>query len=253
MTTPSSKTAVITGGLGDIGSAICRDLAKDGFDLVVIDLVDNKAGTKKAATLVAGTQQRVDYYCADQTGQQAVKDVLARHPQLDVVVITAAIVTAQPFLEIDLGAWDKQIQVNLTGSFIVAQAAAQQMVASGRPGHVIFVSSWVSERPWPEITAYSVSKAGLNHLMRQMALELAASGVRANAVAPGIVLAGLAKHQLETEPAYAARVATAIPLGTLQTAEDISQTVRYLASPAASSMTGTVLTIDGGCSLGQIT
>lgn len=253
MTTSSPQTAVITGGLGDIGSAICRDLAKDGYDLVVIDVIDEKSGAEKAATFVSETGQRVDYYRADQTDQRAVKDVLSRHPQIDVVVITAAIVNAQPFLDIDLGAWEKQIQVNLTGSFIVAQSAAQQMVASQCAGHVIFVSSWVSERPWPEISAYSVSKAGVNHLMRQMALELAALGVRANAVAPGIVLAGLAKHQLETEPAYAARVATAIPLGTLQTAEDISQTVRYLASPAASSMTGTVLTIDGGCSLGQIT
>jgi NAD(P)-dependent dehydrogenase (short-subunit alcohol dehydrogenase family) len=253
MTTHSSKTAVITGGLGDIGSAICRDLAKDGYDLVVMDVIDEEKGRDRAATLVSGTPQRVDYYCADQTDQRAVTDVLSRHRQLDVVVITAAIVNAQPFLDIDLGAWENQIQVNLTGSFIVAQAAAQHMVSSNHPGHVIFVSSWVSERPWPEISAYSVSKAGVNHLMRQMALELASLGIRANAVAPGIVLAGLAKHQLETEPAYAARVATAIPLGTLQSAEDISQTVRYLASPAASSMTGTVLTIDGGCSLGQIT
>lgn len=253
MTTHSSKTAAITGGLGDIGSAICRDLAADGYDLVVIDVLPDETGVEKAESLVAGTPQRADYYCADQTNQSAVKDILSRYPQLDVVVITAAIVTAQPFLDIDLSSWDKQIRVNLTGSFIVAQAAAQQMVATKHPGHVIFVSSWVSERPWPEISAYSVSKAGVNHLMRQMALELASLGIRANAVAPGIVLAGLAKHQLETEPAYAARVATAIPLGTLQSAEDISQTVRYLASPAASSMTGTVLTIDGGCSLGQIT
>jgi NAD(P)-dependent dehydrogenase (short-subunit alcohol dehydrogenase family) len=253
MTTPSPKTAVVTGGLGDIGSAICRDLAEDGYDLVVIDVIDTKSGTTKASHLVSGTQQRVDYYQANQTDQKAVSGVLSRYPLIDVVVITAAIVNAQPFLDIDLDAWSEQIHVNLTGSFIVAQAAAQHMVASAHPGHVIFVSSWVSERPWPEITAYSVSKAGVNHLMRQMALELASAGIRANAVAPGIVLAGLAKHQLETEPAYAARVATAIPLGTLQTAEDISQTVRYLASPAASSMTGTVLTIDGGCSLGQIT
>lgn len=247
------RCALVTGGLGDIGSAICRDLAIDGFDLVICDLIDEDAGAKRAKTLVGDTGRSVTYHRVDQTDQEGVLRVVMASPPLDVVVITAAIVNAQPFLEIDLDKWENQIRVNLTGSFIVAQASAKQMTASSHPGHVIFVSSWVSERPWPEISAYSVSKAGVNHLMRQMALELAASGIRANAVAPGIVLAGLAKHQLETEPAYAARVQTAIPLGTLQTADDISQTVRYLASPAAASMTGTVLTIDGGCSLGQIT
>lgn len=253
MTESERPLALITGGLGDIGRAICRDLAEEGFDLVVCDLVDDEPGTQRATSLVGDTGATATYHLVDQTDRDRVRDVIESLPHLDLVVITAAIVNAQPFLDIDLDKWENQIRVNLTGSFIVAQAAAKHMVASGRPGHVIFVSSWVSERPWPEITAYSVSKAGVNHLMRQMALELASSKVRANAVAPGIVLAGLAKHQLETEPAYAARVATAIPLGTLQTASDISQTVRYLASPAASSMTGTVLTIDGGCSLGQIT
>jgi NAD(P)-dependent dehydrogenase (short-subunit alcohol dehydrogenase family) len=88
--------------------------------------------------------------------------------------------------------------------------------------------------------------------MRQVALELAPLGIRANAIAPGIVKAGLAKHQLETEPAYAARVATAIPLGELQSAHDIAQAVSFMASPGASTMTGSVFVIDGGCSLGQI-
>ena len=247
------RYALVTGGLGDIGSAICRDLAQEGFDLVICDLIDEDAGAERAKTLVGDTGRSVTYHRVDQTDQEGVTKVVRSSPLLDVVVITAAIVNAQPFLEIDLDTWENQIRVNLTGSFIVAQASAKQMAESSHPGHVIFVSSWVSERPWPEISAYSVSKAGVNHLMRQMALELAGRGIRANAVAPGIVLAGLAKHQLETEPAYAARVKTAIPLGTLQTADDISQTVRYLASPAAASMTGTVLTIDGGCSLGQIT
>ncbi len=253
MSTSPQKFALITGGLGDIGSAISRDLANDGYDLVILDIISEADGSAQAAALVGDSGRNAHYYQADQTDQQAVKEIFAKHAGVSLVVITAAIVNAQPFVEIDLELWQQQLNVNLTGSFVVAQAAAVEMVSSGHPGHIIFVSSWVAERPWPEIAAYSVSKAGVNQLMRQIALELAAQGIRANAVAPGIVLAGLAKHQLETEPAYAARVATAIPLGTLQTAEDISQTVRYLASPAAASMTGTVLTIDGGCSLGQIT
>jgi NAD(P)-dependent dehydrogenase (short-subunit alcohol dehydrogenase family) len=88
--------------------------------------------------------------------------------------------------------------------------------------------------------------------MRQAALELSAHGIRANAVAPGIVKAGMARHQLETEPAYAARVATAVPLGELQTPEQIGAAVAFLASPAAASMTGTVLLVDAGSTLGTL-
>jgi NAD(P)-dependent dehydrogenase (short-subunit alcohol dehydrogenase family) len=168
------------------------------------------------------------------------------------MVVTAATVTAQPFLEIEHEAWVRQIDINLNGSFVASQAAAKRMAAEKVKGQIIFISSWVASRPWPEITAYTASKAGVDQLMRQVALELAPLGIRANAIAPGIVKAGLAKGQLENEPAYAARVATAIPLGELQEASDIAQAVVFMASPGAATMTGSVLIIDGGCTLGQV-
>jgi NAD(P)-dependent dehydrogenase (short-subunit alcohol dehydrogenase family) len=177
---------------------------------------------------------------------------MATPPRIDLLVVTAATVAAQPFLEIDLERWSTQIDINLTGSFVASQSAAKRMAKDKVKGHIIFVSSWVANRPWPEISAYSTSKAGVDQLMRQIALELAPLGIRANAIAPGIVKAGLAKGQLENEPAYAARVATAIPLGELQEAEDVAQAVAFMASSKSSTMTGSVLTIDGGCSLGQI-
>jgi NAD(P)-dependent dehydrogenase (short-subunit alcohol dehydrogenase family) len=176
---------------------------------------------------------------------------LAEIKDLSLIVITAATVKAQPFLEIDHEDWLRQINLNLTGSFVAAQSAARQMASQKSKGQVIFISSWVASRAWPEITAYTASKAGVEQLMRQVALELAPLGIRANAIAPGIVNAGLAKHQLETEPAYAARVATAIPLGELQQPVDIAGAVVFIASPAAATMTGSVLTIDSGCTLGR--
>ena len=109
----------------------------------------------------------------------------------------------------------------------------------------------MAEIPWPEIAAYAVSKAGVNMLMRQMARELAPHGIRVNAVAPGIVNAGLAGRQLEQEPRYAERVAKVIPLGAPGTPEDVASAVLYLASAESQYMTGAVLTIDGGCSLFQ--
>jgi len=189
---------------------------------------------------------------ADQRDPVAMDAAMATPPRIDLLVVTAATVAAQPFLEIDFENWSTQIDINLTGSFVASQSAAKRMAKDKVKGHIIFVSSWVANRPWPEISAYSTSKAGVDQLMRQIALELAPLGIRANAIAPGIVKAGLAKGQLENEPAYAARVATAIPLGELQEAEDVAQAVAFMASSKSSTMTGSVLTIDGGCSLGQI-
>lgn len=252
MANPNARQlAVVTGGVGDIGSAIALELANSGWDLVLQDIRDQEFGLDRASQISAATGQNVSYQQVDQCDPVAMASAFSEiSPEL--VVITAATVKAQPFIEIELDAWRNQIDLNLTGSFIAAQTAAKTMLANSVKGHVIFISSWVASRPWPEITAYTASKAGVEQLMRQMALELAPKGIRANAIAPGIVKAGLAKHQLETEPEYARRVETAIPLGQLQEASDIANAVSFMASAGAKTMTGSVLTIDGGCTLGQI-
>jgi NAD(P)-dependent dehydrogenase (short-subunit alcohol dehydrogenase family) len=246
-----TKVAVVTGGAGDIGSEIASQLAAEGWQVWIFDIRDGAAGEAKAREISpAGSE--IHYAHVDQRDPVAMTSALARLPGLDLMVITAATVKAQPFLDIDYEDWVRQIDINLTGSFVASQCAAKRMVADTVKGHIIFVSSWVASRPWPEITAYTASKAGVDQLMRQLALELAPLGIRANAIAPGIVKAGLAKGQLENEPAYAARVATAIPLGELQEASDVAHAVVFMASPGAATMTGSVLTIDGGCSLGQV-
>jgi len=246
-----TKVAVVTGGAGDIGSEIASQLAAEGWQVWIFDIRDGAAGEAKAREISpAGSE--IHYAHVDQRDPVAMTSALARLPGLDLMVITAATVKAQPFLDIDYEDWVRQIDINLTGSFVASQCAAKRMVADKVKGHIIFVSSWVASRPWPEITAYTASKAGVDQLMRQLALELAPLGIRANAIAPGIVKAGLAKGQLENEPAYAARVATAIPLGELQEASDVAHAVVFMASPGAATMTGSVLTIDGGCSLGQV-
>ena len=161
------------------------------------------------------------------------------------------VVEAKPFLEIPQDNWQHHVDVNLTGTFNVGQATARQMVKAGTQGRIIVTSSWVADIPWPENTAYNTTKAGVNMLMKQMARELAQYGIRVNAVAPGIVKAGLAGKQLRDEPQYAARVSKVIPLGEPGTPTEIAQAVVYLAGPMTAYMTGSVLLLDGGCSLFQ--
>jgi NAD(P)-dependent dehydrogenase (short-subunit alcohol dehydrogenase family) len=239
----------IAGGAGDIGSAMAAELTKQGAR---ITLIDRKSADEAQAWIErANVNGPVDYIEADVTDRAAIDRALAGMERLDVAIGNQAIGHGIPFLDLTQEQWDQHIAVNLTGCFNVGQAAARLMVERGTQGRILFTGSWVQEVPWPEISAYSTTKAGVRMLARSMARELATYGVRVNVIAPGIVYAGLAKHQLETEPQYARRVKGVIPLGDLQTPEQIAQATAFLCSDAASQMTGSVLLIDGGCSLFQ--
>lgn len=250
------RTAVVTGGLGDLGGAMTRHLAAAGAQVVIWDLAAEEAAQAALEALRAANPEARHLYQQVDVRDRAQVDAAVAHigselGGLDIACVNAGIVRAQPFLDLTVENWHDHLDINLTGAFHTAQAAARQMVALNNHGRIIFTSSWVGAIPWPEITAYTVSKAGINMLMKQMARELAVYGIRVNAIAPGIVKAGLAGRQLREEPQYAARVARVIPLGDPGTPEEIGQAVAYLASSAADYMTGSILTLDGGCSLFQ--
>ncbi len=246
----TGKTAIVTGAAGDLGNAMARQLAERGAHVVMWDIVP-RAEAAEAIERVQAHDAAVAYAEVDVRERIAVDAAIADMPQVDIVCSNAGIVEAQPFLELSQANWQNHLDINLTGCFNVCQSAARRMVADGTKGRIILTSSWVAQIPWPEITAYTVSKAGVNMLVKQMARELAAHGILVNAVAPGIVDAGLAGRQLREEPQYAARVAKVIPLGAPGTPEEIASAVVYLASPQTNYMTGSILTLDGGCSLFQ--
>jgi NAD(P)-dependent dehydrogenase (short-subunit alcohol dehydrogenase family) len=241
--------AVVTGGAGDIGAAIAAELVRRG---ATVTLVDRKSEQEAAPWLArAGDTGSVFYRQADVRDRTALEDVLHSVGSLDVAIGNAGVVDSAPFLEITPEQWNDHLETNLTGCFNLGQAAARIMVERSTAGRIIFTGSWVQDVPWPEIAAYSASKAGLRMLARSMARELAPHGILVNVLAPGIVNAGLARHQLETEPQYARRVAKVIPLRELQTTEQVARAMAFLCSPDADYMTGSVLLADGGCSLFQ--
>jgi NAD(P)-dependent dehydrogenase (short-subunit alcohol dehydrogenase family) len=227
----------ITGGSGDIGQAIARELLGHGCSVTLLD-------RRPAPELPDAAWIEVDV-----RDHAAVGEALARVEPLDVAIGNAGIVESAPFLDITPEQWQRHLDVNLTGCFNLGQAAARLMVARGTAGRILFTSSWVQDVAWPEIAAYSASKAGLRMLTRSMAAELAPHGILVNAVAPGIVEAGMARRQLETEPQYAARAAKAIPLGRLQRPEQVARSVAALCSDACDYMTGSMLLVDGGASV----
>lgn len=240
----------ITGGAGDIGSAMGRELAKQGASVTLVDTKSSDTAEPWLAE-VREFSNEVAYITVDVRDRNAVDEAMASIDPLDIAIGNAGIVDSAPFLDITEEQWHHHLNANLTGCFNLGQSAARLMVERGTRGRILFTSSWVQDVPWPEIAAYSVSKAGIRTLARQMARELAKHGILVNVIAPGIVNAGLARWQMENEPQYASRVQDVIPLGEPQTPEQVAKATAFLCSDASDYMTGSSLLIDGGCSLFQ--
>jgi len=243
----SGRVLAITGAAGGIGRAIAGALHRRGADVLALDRVDAEEGLARLAA--AGVADRVRYVQLDVTDPTAVHAALSGAGALDTVFANAGIVRSAPFLDVPLEDWRAHLDANLTGSFVVLQSAARLFVARRTPGHVVLTGSWVGAVPWPEISAYSVTKAGIEMLAKSAARELASHGVRVNVLSPGIVDSGMARRQMETAPQYARRVRTVIPLQRLQAPDEVAAAPAFLASPAARYFTGSTLLADGGASL----
>lgn len=249
-----NKIILITGGCGDIGRAVTKKLTDHGATVVICDLLEESEAMSRIAHLHLPDKQWL-YVNVDVTNRAQVDpmigEIYKRYGKLDVACSNAGIVEGIPFLEYTEEKWNRILNINLTGCFHVGQAAARAMIARKHTGQIIFTTSWVADVPWPEITPYCVSKSGLKMLMRGMARELTKQGIRVNAISPGIVNAGMARHQYDTDPGYRARADNVIPMGFMQPLESVAEAFLYLCSDAASYTTGSTLLVDGGCSLFQ--
>ncbi len=248
----ADKKILITGALGAIGQTVVQVLAAHGATVFANDILPDKEAQAVMAQ-AEFPEDKVFYVLADTRDKTEVRRLFDLcHDQAgwpDVVCCHAGLVHAAPIERFAERDFVDTLDLNLRSHFLVAQTAVQGWQRAQAPGHLIFTSSWVQDVPWPEITAYATSKSALRTMMRGFARELATSHIRANAIAPGIVGVGMAKRQWDTDPVYRARASKAIPLGALQTAESVAHAFLFLCSELSSYMTGSVLLVDGGCSL----
>lgn len=248
----SGKRILITGGAGAIGRVVVQALVEQGATVAVNDVMPQAMAELVFAEL-GDLASRVHYFMADCTEPDAVEALLDRVSQTmglpNIVCCHAGMVDAYPVDQYPIDRFDALMNLNMRSSFIVARAASRRWIAEQLPGLILFTTSWVQDVPWPEITPYNASKAAMRALMRGFARELAPHGIRANAIAPGIVGVGMAKRQWDTDPSYRARASKAIPLAQMQAPESVAGGFVFLCSDMAAYMTGSVLLMDGGCSL----
>ena len=240
----AKKHVVISGGTGEIGLTMAASFARQGAEVTLLDKVPPSGAVAATVEAIGARFQPMDV--TDERSVQTAVDALA---DIDVAIANAGVHRGAHFLDLSPENWRLMLDVNLTGVFLFCQAAARKMVSRNAGGSMMITGSWVQDVPNMDNTGYCTSKAGAGMLARCMALELAENGIRVNVVAPGIVDAGMAKRQIQVDPTFARKAVKGIPLGRLQTAEQIAQAALFLSSEQAASITGVTLLVDGGLSL----
>ena len=238
----AGRVCIVTGGAQGIGEACIRRFASENAKVVIADIHDAK-GAALAAELNG-------LYVHCDVGDKAQVDALvaqtmAAHGCIDVLVNNAGIFKAADFLEVTEADFDAVLRINLKGSFLVGQAVAREMAKSGK-GNIINMSSVNGVLAIPSIASYNVSKGGINQLTRVMALALVDKGIRVNAVAPGTIATELAAKAVLTSDEAKAKIMSRTPMKRLGQPSEIADVVAWLASDAASYVTGEIVVVDGG-------
>lgn len=248
MTELKSKTVLVTGAIGGIGKSVVSTLENLGAQILAVDMAPEEEAKK---ILREAGLSKINYFRADLTSSQDLARLIswASEFPLDSLVALAGIVVSGDLVNQTDEEISRVIQTNLTSQLSLSKLCIQQWLSGEVKGHIIFVSSWVDHVPWPGITPYTASKAGLVAACRGIAREYATKGIRANLISPGIVDVGMAAKQWREEPDYRARAGRAIPLGRLQKPEEVALGISFLLSDSASYMTGSNLLMDGGASL----
>jgi 3-oxoacyl-[acyl-carrier protein] reductase len=244
------RTALVTGGSRGIGRAVVQALASAGAKVAFVYRGNQSAAESLAADVTSsgGTALALQGDVADPaTAPKCVAEVLEKWGRLDILVNNAGVIRDGLFVRMDADAWNQVIQTNLYGTFHFCRAVIETMALRQRWGRIINVSSVAADYVNSGQTNYAASKGAVNALTRALAIEVAGRNVTVNAVAPGFI---------ETDMSEAVRnkagdfIKKAIPMKRIGKPEDIAQTVLFLASPAAAYITGQVITVDGGISLG---
>jgi NAD(P)-dependent dehydrogenase (short-subunit alcohol dehydrogenase family) len=241
--------AVVTGGGSGIGLAITEKLVQSKIHTIIVGRDQDK---------LSAASKRLGDLCEPLPGDlndlasipKLVNSVIDKHGRIDVLVNNAGINMKKEFTEVTDDDFQKVILTNLTAVFSMSREVVKCMLEKGVKGSIINISSMASQYGIPKVIAYTASKSAIEGMTRAMAVELSPKGIRVNCIAPGFIATDMSAKALNSDPERKGKALGRTPMGELGQPSDIGDACAFLASDAAKYITGVVLPVDGGNSIG---
>ncbi len=248
-----NKVAIVTGAGNGIGLEIAQEFSAEGARVVVADI--NSASSERAVATIrsAGGQAiSLPVDVADEARVESlVQAVVDQFGQIDILVNNAGVVAHRLLVDMDLADWQRQLDVQLTGPFLMSKHVARHMIARGGPGKIVNISSVSALMGRVKGGAHCASKAGLTLLTKVLAMELGQYQINVNAVAPGLIDVPAQRDEYNLSETYKTRYLQELPLGRIGQPSDIAHMVLHLSSEAADWVTGQLFLVDGGLMAGH--
>ena len=242
------KVAIVTGGSGGIGQALCKRLAKEGAKIVINyrSSIDKAKETKEKVEQI-GSEALIVQADLSQVDRinNLVQKTIDHFGKIDILVNNAGLEKRADFWDVTEEDYDLVLDVNLKAVFFTTQAVVKHFKETNNPGSIINISSVHEELPFPHFASYCASKGGVKMITRNLAVELGSMGITINNVAPGAIATSINQNLLNN-PEQLKKVTHNIPLGRMGEPEDVSGLVAFLASDEAKYITGSTFYVDGG-------
>lgn len=243
-----NKIAIVTGGGSGLGYAIAEKFTQNNIQTIIVGRDEKKLNTAKKQL-----GKNCFYKTCDLTNLPSIpaliENIIGEFGQIDILVNNAGINMKKEFTEVTDAEFQNVITTNLCSVFAISREVVKQMLKQ-KSGNIINISSMAAQYGLPKVIAYSASKTAIDGMTRAMAVELSPKGIRVNAIAPGFIYSAMTDKALNTDPERKAKVFGRTPMGIMGQPEDIGNAALYLAGDAAKYVTGVVLPVDGGNSIG---
>ncbi|MEO5890005.1 MAG: SDR family oxidoreductase [Ferruginibacter sp.] len=248
MNTDNQKVAIVTGGGSGLGFAIAEKFTQNGIRTIIVGRDEEKLNKAKAALGDNAIAIGCDLSELS-TIPSLVEKVFTEFGRIDILVNNAGINMKKNFAEVTDEEFQSVITTNLCSVFAMSREVIKHMLTQGS-GNIINISSMAAQYGLPYVIAYSASKTAIDGMTRAMAVELSPKGIRVNAIAPGFIYSAMTETALNNDPERKAKVFARTPMGHMGQPADIGEAALFLASDAAKYITGVILPVDGGNSIG---
>lgn len=248
MSTTGTKVAIVTGGASGLGLAATRKFVTQGVKTIMIG-----RNEENLSSVAAELGDLCVYKVLDLSNlnaiPQLVQSIVDEYGQIDILVNNAGINFKKQFTEVTDEEFNRVIQTNLNAVFAISREVAKGMLTAGS-GSIINISSMAAQYGIPLVIGYTAAKTGIEGMTKAMAVELSPKGIRVNCIAPGFIKTNMSAKALDSDPERKQKVMSRTPMGRLGEPEDVAEAIYFLSSDAAKYITGVILPVDGGNSIG---